>query len=270
MQKTFIKVFSNVLPRVAANLIWDKINRPRIRKIRDHEREVLAQAEQSILEYEGHRIQCYLWNPGNPLALMVHGWEGQAGNFADIVEALVAKNLTVLAFDGPAHGASSNDETSVFQFCRLTASLVAEHKPRWLISHSFGSVAGSYALMFNKDIPVEACVMVTAPDRFLDHVGGVAAEVGVGRRALDHMLARARTHSPVPLEELSVQQFIQKSSVKRGLVLHDVDDRIIPYAYAQNVANGWPESRLSTITGTGHYRILRDPDVIAEIAAFLD
>lgn len=54
-----------------------------------------------------------------------------------------------------------------------------------------------------------------------------------------------------------------------ALVIHDRDDREVPFADGEAVAHAWPNVTLHQVTGLGHRRLLKDPDVIARTAAFL-
>jgi hypothetical protein len=44
-------------------------------------------------------------------------------------------------------------------------------------------------------------------------------------------------------------------------VIHDRDDREVPYAGGVATANAWPGARLFTAGGLGHRRLLSDPEV---------
>jgi hypothetical protein len=55
----------------------------------------------------------------------------------------------------------------------------------------------------------------------------------------------------------------------RLLVLHDRDDREVPFVHGADIAGAWPEARLEALAGLGHRRLLRDPQVIAATTAFI-
>src|SRR5258708_21621269 len=55
----------------------------------------------------------------------------------------------------------------------------------------------------------------------------------------------------------------------RLLVLHDRYDREVPFAHGADIAKAWPEARLDALSGLGHRRLLRDPEVIAATTAFI-
>lgn len=53
------------------------------------------------------------------------------------------------------------------------------------------------------------------------------------------------------------------------LVVHDRDDREVPYTDGVAAAALWPGARLITTAGLGHQRILGDRDVIAAVRDFV-
>jgi pimeloyl-ACP methyl ester carboxylesterase len=53
------------------------------------------------------------------------------------------------------------------------------------------------------------------------------------------------------------------------LLVHDRDDTETAWSDSADIARSWPEARLVSTTGLGHYRILRDPAVVAEVAGFV-
>ncbi len=54
-----------------------------------------------------------------------------------------------------------------------------------------------------------------------------------------------------------------------ALIIHDRDDRDIPWQEGEAVARAWPHARFLRTEGLGHRRILRDPDVIDRVVRFL-
>ncbi|MFG6456667.1 alpha/beta hydrolase [Roseateles sp. BYS96W] len=54
-----------------------------------------------------------------------------------------------------------------------------------------------------------------------------------------------------------------------GLILHDLQDRTVPFAAATALHAAWPGSTLVQTANLGHRRLLADTAVIAQTAAFL-
>ena len=54
-----------------------------------------------------------------------------------------------------------------------------------------------------------------------------------------------------------------------ALVIHDRDDRLMPWTHGATVARHWPGARLLTTRGLGHRRILADERVTRVAAEFV-
>jgi pimeloyl-ACP methyl ester carboxylesterase len=53
------------------------------------------------------------------------------------------------------------------------------------------------------------------------------------------------------------------------LVVHDRDDRRLPWAESVALVDMWPGARLTTTAGLGHSRVLGDPAVHEAIVGFV-
>jgi pimeloyl-ACP methyl ester carboxylesterase len=56
----------------------------------------------------------------------------------------------------------------------------------------------------------------------------------------------------------------------RALVIHDRDDRMVPWKQGAAVAQHWRGAHLVTTHGLGHRRILQDDAVAAAAVEFID
>jgi pimeloyl-ACP methyl ester carboxylesterase len=53
------------------------------------------------------------------------------------------------------------------------------------------------------------------------------------------------------------------------LVVHDQGDREVPWRVGVDIAAAWPGAELHSTNELGHYRVLRDPGVVARVLGFL-
>jgi pimeloyl-ACP methyl ester carboxylesterase len=53
------------------------------------------------------------------------------------------------------------------------------------------------------------------------------------------------------------------------LVVHDVEDREVPYEHGETVAASWPGAQMHTTHGLGHRRVLNDSFVVARAIDFI-
>ena len=225
---------------------------------------------QSDFEFHDFKIRLYEYQGSSDAVMLIHGWEGQAGNFSALIEKLIERNFTIYAFDGPSHGQSSRGKTSLFEFTELTAVLIKKFGVRKLISHSFGGVATSYALSVNPDIAIDRYVMLTAPDKFSDRINYVSHQVGISESVKQRLITRIQKDTDMDVAHMNTSEFVQRANVAKALILQDRQDRVVTLNQPQNIHAKWPQSSLEFVEGTGHFKILKTPAVIERTIEFLE
>lgn len=270
--KYLVKIAATLFPKTLANFAYDQLNNPQVRKLRPHELKVLDQANKERIKFRNFDIQLYKWgNPNNESIFLIHGWEGQAGNFSDLIPKLVTANYYVIAFDGPAHGFSSKGKTSPFDFKDLVGQLIKKYNFKKLISHSFGGVATTSALVEHPYLQIDKYVLLTTPDKFSDRIDSVVDQVGVTQKVKNLLIKRIEAEQNLNLSSFSVSQYVKNINANQVLILHDKNDKVIPVTYSKNVCESWGDCcQLKVVVGTGHFRILRTESVIEEVVAFMN
>lgn len=269
MNKSVVKVLSTLFPGPITRFAYKQLTNPQIKKLRDTEIEVLDQSEKEVFPFHDFKIQTYVWPGGPDKVMLIHGWEGQAGNFADLVLKLREHNYTVYAFDGPSHGFSSVGKTSLFEFTELVGILARRWKVDKLVSHSFGGVATSYALYANPDIKIRKYALLTTPDKFSERIDDVAAQVGISDKVKQKLIRRLEAETGQSVSKLNVSEFVKTASVDKALIIHDKADTVIPIARSRNVHRNWPVCDFLEVEGTGHFKILRTPHILDTVIGFL-
>lgn len=236
---------------------------------------LMARARRHDLQHEGAALALWHWGRG-PRILLVHGWEGQAGQFHLLVPALVAAGYQVVAPDMPAHGASEGRHADPVAFGRAVAAIGAalaagagglEAAPvDSFIGHSVGSAAGLHA--FNLGLRVARSVHIAGPSSLLDAATRFVRAVGLAEAEaarfpdLLHRITGPRTDS---MELHALQPGLRHPA----LLLHDPADQMVPYADSAALAAAWPQAALLPLPGTGHAEILEDPRLLDAITGFL-
>lgn len=270
MKRTLVKIASVLFPKAITSFAYDQLTNPQIRKLREHELETIHKAHTEDFPFMGFNIKLYTWGSGSRKVLLIHGWEGQAGNFSDIIDRLLENDYTVYAFDAPSHGFSSKGSTSLFEFTELVGVLIRKYDARQLISHSFGGVATTYALFNNKDLEIDTYILLTTPDTFLERINDVAEFTGITTKIKGALINRLEQENNFDVKELGVSAFVKTIRVKKAIIIHDKNDKVIPVERALNVHRNWKASQFKEIEGTGHFRILRTKGVIDDIIAYLN
>ena len=251
-------------PTFTARIARRLLMTPHVPPARDFEREVAARAERVTFRFGLSGLR---WGDRGPVVLAMHGWSGRATQFAAFVEPRVASGRQVIALDAPAHGSSPGSESNVFQFTEALLEAAAEIKGlESVIGHSMGGAAALYARHLG--LPVERVVTIGAPASLQRVLGRFADWLALPVAAKARFIEAVDQHVGVRAETLDVARLGAQLGIE-ALIVHDRDDREVPYLEAEAMTRAWPSAKLLTTQGLGHSRILSDTSVVREAVAFL-
>lgn len=227
------------------------------------EEQALATAERFAVPHDGRMLPAWRWGAGAATVLLVHGWEGRGSQLARLAEPLVSRGLSVVTFDVPGHGDAPRGLASVVEHARAIAS-VAVHVGALhaIVGHSVGGAASLFATRLG--VRADRLALVAppvSPARFGTMLG---LDASLQRR----MLARLERRFGLRMEELDVRSDAARWP-RPLLVVHDVGDRVVPFSDGESIARAAPEGRLVSTHGLGHQRVLRAPEVLDAVVAFV-
>lgn len=256
--KVVFKLIQAVAPTIAVQQIYRFMSTPKVRKLRQSEEAILTTARQTTVNYKQAPVQKYEWgNAGDKIALLVHGWEGRAGNFAALIPTLLGAGYQVIAYDAPAHGKSAKTATDMFALADFLASELIHFRPDLIISHSFGSVNTARLLRQNKGMAVAAWLLVTTPYDFNERINAMAEFFGLTDKIVREliMLIEAKTNEPVA--DLNMVTYCEDMpNVTRAVIIHGKSDTVLPIEGARKVHRAFKQSALIELDSVGHYSIL--------------
>ncbi len=256
--KLIIQILQLFSPKLVSRIAYKFMSNPRIRKLRDSEEKVLRKSTMEKVAYKSFEIQKYQWgNQNHKTALLIHGWEGQAGNFAEIVDVLVQKKYNVVAYDAPAHGKSSIAKTTMFEFANFLESQFTSLNPRLIISHSFGSVNTATIFRNNPDFKLDLWIMVTTPHKFLTRVNEISNHFGIKNKARVKLIRLIQDDTNEDINQLNMSVYCQElTNVKKAIIVHSKTDRVLPIEGAREVDKAFVKSKLIELDNLGHYSTL--------------
>jgi pimeloyl-ACP methyl ester carboxylesterase len=229
--------------------------------------QVLATARRRDVDADGTRIATWAWGSG-PTVYLVHGWAGLGGQLGAFVAPLVEQGFQAVTFDGPGHGRSSGRRASIVHFARALAAVGRVFGPaHGIVAHSLGAPAAAYAM--RRGFPAGRAVFLAPPADPADWAGRFAARLGVSPRVMDDMRARSERWLGASWSEVSLTGLLSLDQATPLLVVHDRDDRDVPFDHGRAVASRWAGARLVETAGLGHRRILRDAGVVAQAVSFV-
>ena len=230
----------------------------------------LVDARSSFLEHKGRHIAMWRWGSREaPAVVLAHGWGGYAAQMRAFVFPLVQAGYRVIAYDQPAHGVSEGRLTGLPDFADVLAEVAGIHgSVAAVVAHSLGGAAAALALA-NGKASFKKVVLVSPPSDLVGYSRRFARWYWMPEAVRKGMQAAIEERYGVRWENLEVPRVAPRLSAQ-ALVIHDRDDRLMPWTHGATVARHWPGAKLMSTEGLGHRRILGDERVTRAAAEFID
>ena len=233
----------------------------------------LIEARSTLIEHKGRHIAVWRWGENDaPAVLLAHGWGGYAAQMRAFVFPLLAAGFRVIAYDQPAHGVSEGRLTGLPDFADVLSDIVWHYEgPRGsvhgFIGHSLGAAAGALALAQGK-VGFGKVVLVSPPADLVGYSRRFARWHWMPEAVRRAMQSAIEERYGVLWENLEMASLATRLSAP-ALVIHDRDDRTVPWTQGAKVSQLWHGARLMSTDGLGHGRILTAESVTSAAADFI-
>jgi pimeloyl-ACP methyl ester carboxylesterase len=271
------RVLRLVSRRAAGRLALHLFVTPRRHSPPVRELEVLELGERFTVTDRGRSLAAWRWSregggPERGTAILVHGWEGRAGQLHGFVKPLQRAGFDVVAFDHVGHGESDGKRCSL-PTMRNTLRAVAEQTlddpakgPACIVAHSMGTFAASL-LLAEGWRETRACYL-SPPDDLLVYFSHYLELITGSDELFDDLIRLMEERFGERAEEFEFRRLVEVLD-QPLLVLHASDDQDVPIEAGRFVAAHWPGAQMIELDGLGHRRILRDPGAIGAAVSFL-
>jgi len=214
-----------------------------------------------------HRVASYVWQGGGPTVVLVHGWNGSSGDLSAFVGPLRDTGRRVVAIDLPAHGRSSGRFSDLPAAAEaVEAVLRREPSIEAVIAHSFGVPATVLAAA--RGAPLPRAVLISGPIAVEPYLHRFIQMLGLSdgtRAAILRRLHRKLEETRLPSVDLNT---LAPRLGTRALIVHDRNDREVPFLSAQALHRAWAGSTLMATEGLGHRRLLAEASVVDRAVRF--
>ena len=225
------------------------------------------------------------WGESGPIIYLIHGWGGYRGQLGAFVAPLTAAGYRVVALDVPSHGDAGPSRFGTGRSlmpdftATLDAAVRAFGPAAAIVGHSLGGGAAALAVL--DGLAVDRIVLIAPSPDPGAYARGFANALGFGDRVREGLLRRLERRAGRPMAQFdAVSRARAAAKARTGsghddegapplLVVHDQEDRVIPYAMGKAIATAWQGAELCSTRGLGHQRILRDPGVVSAVTQFL-
>lgn len=263
----YINFLSYLFPKKAVQLAHGYFSEPRIGKLsKDNLPGILQESHSEAFQYEDDTIQTYTWQGNKTVVLLVHGWESNSSRWENLLPYLKKSGSTIIAVDGPAQGLSSGKEFTVPKYAEYIHVIVEKFKPKYIIGHSMGGKTCLYYQYKYQSTSIQKMVVLGSPSDFK-----IIFQNFIDLLSLNSKISKALEKKYIVilnrnLEEFSGQLFASEIDIK-GLVAHDIDDKVVLFKEAIKIAGAWKEAQFIETSGLGHR--LHDDDLYKKVSQFL-
>lgn len=202
-----------------------------------------------------------------PRVLLVHGWNAAAADWWPLARRLAARGLNVFAADLPGHGAARGRTASLPRFVRALEKIEREHGPfdAW-IGHSMG--ANAALALLARGARARRLVLIGALVRPAWALRGFARGFGLTAAATSAYLRAIEKTESMLLTDVEAESNAARVEAPT-LLVHDLDDRVVPIDHAEALLRALPAARLLRTRGLGHRRLLADDEVGRHVSDFV-
>lgn len=279
--RIYLKTLALLAPKTAGRQAFHIFSTPRTRRsVPTSVEGVMARAEHFHLDVDGERVAAYRWaaaevgGVAKPRVMLVHGWESRAARLAVWVEPLLAAGFEVVAFDAPAHGASTGRRAMPPSFVLAMVAMVQRVGPiHACVGHSLGGLSillaiGAAELSGQPPLQVERLVILAGAESGVDAMGMFSEVLGLGDAFTPRILEAAAAEAGHAIADFDGHRVFADHDVPT-LWFHDPEDTDVPIAAARRVAQACPHVALEVTEGLGHNDIARHPEIIRRGVEFL-
>jgi pimeloyl-ACP methyl ester carboxylesterase len=262
-----------IFPKIAAKIAYKLFSTPRGRARHRISDEILETAHLFEFMYGRQILKGYEWGKGDKTILLVHGWESRGTGLRTFVPKLVHAGYRVVAFDGPAHGDSSGKQTNLPHFAGAVAAAIHHIGEVYgIITHSFGGATTAFAMAhLDADIAIKKLVFIAVPSKLESALELATKQLNLppnAKRAFVRILEKKL--NGVPMKATNLAEIGKKINVEDVLLVYDKSDPIIKFDNAEAIFESWDNANLLATEGYGHYRVMKNPDVVDRVSWFIN
>lgn len=262
-------LIGSISPELSGRLAARMFLTPRKRPVSDQAQQILAQAETRMIKHGSRNLAVYVWGQAGPRVFLHHGWEANASTMRGFVRPLLRAGFQVVAFDAPAHGRSAGRQTNLIDYGSAIQTVAHQiGQPQALIAHSAGAAASLLMLSRDPAFAVDRVVSIGAPSRLNDMIVVWTSFLGLSPATVDRMRQRLVDRVGMNVDAIEVETAVRNISVP-GLVIHDIEDRIVNFASGEAIAKNWQTATLVKTSGLDHRGALQDRSIIRRVVSFV-
>ena len=260
-----------IFPKSAAKVAYKIFSTPRTRAKHRISDEILESARIFEVLYGKQMLKGYEWGKGEKTILLVHGWESRGTAMRSFVRSLTAAGFRVVAMDGPAHGNSDGKSTDLSHFGGAVRAFINQiGDVHGIITHSFGGASTMYALgTIDTSISIKKLVLTGVPNSMELLWEHTVKTLNLPDKAAKNFKKLLEGKVNTSMKKIDSAEMKNRMNVDDILIVHDMEDIIVPFSEAEKNYQDINNSSLLEVNNYGHFRMLKNPDLVTAITDFI-
>jgi len=258
----------HLAPNATKNIILKRFFKPRSYALTPLERQFLENGTPFHIHVHDNKIRCWKWGRG-PNILFVHGWNGRGVNFVHFIKPFIDAGYSVITYDAPAHGKSEGKVTNYFELSDTVRSFLDPSHGfniQGIVAYSIGASAAINCI--SKEKPSIDAVLIAPALKLKEILFNSFNHHGIPEIVYQSLVAEMERYYGYDVHQDN-PDVLAKTISSKMFIVHDKDDRTIPYIDSKILSEKTDNVFLHTTEGLGHKRILRDKTVVDVITAYI-
>jgi pimeloyl-ACP methyl ester carboxylesterase len=249
--KNYFNSLSYFSKEKAVNKAFKLFVSPRKGRVTDNQREFLEKAKDQVVIVDKIAIQTYCWPGKKETVLLFHGWESNAFRWNNLIPELQKKGYHIIACDAPAHGNSEGNILYVPLYQKIGKAMIEKFNPTAAIGHSMGGMMLLYNQHLNPSSSLKKLICLGAPAQLEGIMNNYYQLLKLNKRLQKGMEEFFQREFNFKTVDFTVANWAHQFKIK-GLIIHDIKDRVIPVDDAKLIHKYWNGSSLHLTKGLGH------------------
>lgn len=266
--KNTSRVLSALNKNLAAAFALKLFESPIQHKLPKREQKMYEVSHKSRLQLPNSKkeIMVYENKFGSKKVLLVHGWNGRGTQLVTIAKAFKDLNYSIVSFDAPGHGKTPKTTANMKHFIEAIFELDKRYKGfDIIIGHSLGGMSIINSL--GRSLQTQKAVIIGSGNKTKDITEDFLQTIGMNKKLAPFLIGLFERKYQDKMQNYDVDVHAGKINIP-VLIIHDVNDKDVPYTAAETLHQNMPTSELLLTNGLGHRKILGDEDVIEKIVQF--
>jgi len=238
------------------------------------QKEVLASAKTTRAPFSESSYQSgsdayytmHSWGAGKKV-LVLHDWGGAAAQVSSIVKPLVQAGYQVIAPDTLAHGAASGKYTDINEMLKVIMDIGRHHDNiEAIIAHGWSAIATVMAI--SDGLKCNHLIVSNTATSIEFYLHRFAKLFSATRETMGRISATMNSVLNRSLKDFSISNTASGLG-QPALIVHDMQNLIIPYSEAIALEKMWPGCELHLTKNLGSDGVFTDSAAIGAMTDYL-